>query len=104
LPTPHDLGAAIDALGACAFIADCTVEGLMHAPELPRVLKGGARMSSSRAAKTSIRRNESDVLSLFHDRLARYKYPRRALFVDELPKNALGKVQKFELKRRLGAV
>jgi 2,5-dihydroxypyridine 5,6-dioxygenase len=35
---------AIDALSACAFVADCTLEGLMHAAELPRILKGGARV------------------------------------------------------------
>ena len=35
---------AVDALAACAFVADCTVEGLMHAAELPRILKGGARV------------------------------------------------------------
>jgi 2,5-dihydroxypyridine 5,6-dioxygenase len=40
----RDLGAAIDALGSCAFVADCTVEGLMHAAELPRILKAGARV------------------------------------------------------------
>ncbi|MGH8747209.1 MAG: peptidase M29, partial [Burkholderiales bacterium] len=40
----HGLGAAIDALGVCAFVADCTVEGLMHASELPQILKRGARV------------------------------------------------------------
>ncbi|MGA8050543.1 MAG: peptidase M29 [Burkholderiales bacterium] len=37
-------GAAIQALSASVFVADCTLEGLMHAPELPQVLKGGARV------------------------------------------------------------
>jgi len=32
------------ALAASTFVADCTVEGLMHSPELPAVLKGGARV------------------------------------------------------------
>ncbi|MBW8470393.1 MAG: AMP-binding protein [Thiobacillus sp.] len=36
-------------------------------------------------------------------RLARYKWPRRWLRVDALPKTALGKVQKAELKRLLDA-
>jgi 2,5-dihydroxypyridine 5,6-dioxygenase len=30
----------IAALSACALVVDCTVEGLMHAPELPAILKG----------------------------------------------------------------
>jgi 2,5-dihydroxypyridine 5,6-dioxygenase len=35
---------AVNALSACSFIADLTVEGLMHAAELPKILKGGARV------------------------------------------------------------
>ena len=34
----------VQALAACVFIADCTVEGLQHAAELPRILAGGARV------------------------------------------------------------
>jgi fatty-acyl-CoA synthase len=45
--------------------------------------------------------SEDSVLALFRDRLARYKHPRRVVFTDALPKNALGKVQKQELKKRL---
>lgn len=40
----QDLGPAISALAASVFVADCTVEGLMHAAELPKILKGGARV------------------------------------------------------------
>ena len=38
------LGPAVQALASCGFVADCTVEGLMHAVELPQILKGGARV------------------------------------------------------------
>lgn len=31
-------------------------------------------------------------------RLARFKHPRRVVFVDELPRNAMGKVQKNVLR------
>ena len=34
----------VQALAASVFIADCTIEGLQHAVELPRILKGGARV------------------------------------------------------------
>lgn len=34
----------VQALAASTFVADCTVEGLQHAVELPRILKGGARV------------------------------------------------------------
>jgi fatty-acyl-CoA synthase len=43
--------------------------------------------------------DEAAVLALFADRLAKFKHPRRVVFVDHLPRNALGKVQKFELKQ-----
>lgn len=34
----------IAALASSTLVVDCTVEGLMHAPELPAILKGGARV------------------------------------------------------------
>lgn len=34
----------VRALSASVFIADCTVEGLQHAVELPEILRGGARV------------------------------------------------------------
>jgi 2,5-dihydroxypyridine 5,6-dioxygenase len=36
--------AAANALAATSFVADLTVEGLMHAAELPAILQGGARV------------------------------------------------------------
>jgi 2,5-dihydroxypyridine 5,6-dioxygenase len=38
------LGPVIQALAATEFIADLTVEGLLHAAELPQILAGGARV------------------------------------------------------------
>ena len=35
---------AVAALAASSFVADCTVEGLLHAPELGAILGGGARI------------------------------------------------------------
>jgi 2,5-dihydroxypyridine 5,6-dioxygenase len=34
----------VAALAGSSFVADCTVEGLQHAAELPAILKGGARV------------------------------------------------------------
>jgi 2,5-dihydroxypyridine 5,6-dioxygenase len=34
----------ISALGQAGFVVDCTLEGLMHAPETPKILKAGARI------------------------------------------------------------
>ncbi len=40
-----------------------------------------------------------DLVALLHGRLARYKHPRRVLFIDALPRNVMGKVQKNELRQ-----
>ncbi len=39
-----------------------------------------------------------DLKAFVKDRLAPYKYPRRIEFVDELPKTATGKIQRFRLR------
>ena len=41
------------------------------------------------------------VMALFEGRLARFKHPREVVFVEALPRNAMGKVQKHELRARL---
>ncbi len=40
----------------------------------------------------------AEVLALFKGRIARYKHPRDVLFLDALPRNAMGKVVKPELR------
>ena len=47
--------------------------------------------------------SEADVLKHFDGRLARYKIPKSARFIDELPRNATGKVLKRELRESQGA-
>jgi malonyl-CoA/methylmalonyl-CoA synthetase len=41
---------------------------------------------------------ELDVADALRDRLARFKQPKRVVFVDELPRNTMGKVQKNILR------
>ena len=48
--------------------------------------------------RPGVRMSEGDITALFEGRLARFKHPRRVLFADQLPKTALGKVQKAELR------
>jgi malonyl-CoA/methylmalonyl-CoA synthetase len=43
---------------------------------------------------------EPAILSAIADRLARFKQPRRVIIVEELPRNAMGKVQKAALRER----
>jgi malonyl-CoA/methylmalonyl-CoA synthetase len=48
--------------------------------------------------------DEGAVLAGLRDRLARFKQPRRILVIDELPRNAMGKVQKALLRARFGGL
>jgi malonyl-CoA/methylmalonyl-CoA synthetase len=43
--------------------------------------------------------DEQAVLDGLKDRLARYKQPKRVLFIDDLPRNTMGKVQKNVLRQ-----
>ena len=44
---------------------------------------------------------EEEVRDFFEDKLASYKKPRRIVFVEELPRNAMGKVLKHEVREGL---
>lgn len=44
---------------------------------------------------------EADVIAYCRTKLASYKIPRRVMFVDALPRNALGKVQKAKLRQQV---
>ncbi|MEM7270134.1 MAG: long-chain fatty acid--CoA ligase [Pseudomonadota bacterium] len=44
---------------------------------------------------------EEDVIGWFHGKVARFKIPARVEFIDELPRNATGKVLKRTLRERL---
>jgi malonyl-CoA/methylmalonyl-CoA synthetase len=44
--------------------------------------------------------NEAQVLSQLSGRLAKYKQPKRVIFVDALPRNTMGKVQKAVLREQ----
>ncbi|MBW1802859.1 MAG: long-chain-fatty-acid--CoA ligase [Deltaproteobacteria bacterium] len=47
--------------------------------------------------------SEKDIIRLCEENLARFKKPRHMAFVDELPKNASGKILKRELKKAYGS-
>ncbi len=46
--------------------------------------------------------SESEIIAALKGRLANFKVPKRVHFVDELPRNAMGKVQKNVLRDRFG--
>jgi fatty-acyl-CoA synthase len=44
-----------------------------------------------------------ELIAFARERLARFKVPKRVIVVDELPKTATGKIQKFELREQVSA-
>ena len=44
--------------------------------------------------------SEAELKAFVKERLAPYKYPRLIEFVDDLPKTATGKIQRFKLRER----
>jgi len=56
------------------------------------VLKPGGRLT------------QEDVLECLGDRLARFKLPKRVFFVEQLPRNSMGKVQKSALRQEYAAL
>jgi fatty-acyl-CoA synthase len=81
-------------LADCPQIAESAVIGIADA-------KWGEAACAIVVRKPGAELDAAGVLALFHERLARYKHPRRVVFVDSLPKNALGKVLKQELRKLL---
>ena len=50
--------------------------------------------------KPGVTLNADELKAFVKDRLAPYKYPRVIEFLDELPKTATGKIQRFKLRER----
>ena len=48
--------------------------------------------------KTGAQATEAELQAFVKDKLAPYKYPRQIAFVDDLPKTATGKIQRFKLR------
>jgi malonyl-CoA/methylmalonyl-CoA synthetase len=54
--------------------------------------------------KNGAQLTEASVLHSLCDRLARFKLPKRVIFVDQLPRNTMGKVQKNILRDKYAAL
>jgi len=91
---PREIESLIDDM---AGVEEAAVVGLPHddfgeAVTAFLVMKDGAELT------------EADILQPLRDRLARFKLPKRVIFVAQLPRNAMGKVQKSALREDYAAL
>jgi malonyl-CoA/methylmalonyl-CoA synthetase len=87
---PAEVEAAIEALPG---VAECAVIGVPHGD----FGEGVVAVVTGRAGATL---EEGPILSALAERLASFKRPKRIFFVGEMPRNAMGKVQKNVLRER----
>ncbi|HEY3777866.1 MAG TPA: malonyl-CoA synthase [Rhizomicrobium sp.] len=91
---PGEVESEIDAL---SDVLESAVIGVPH-PDL------GEGVTAVVVCKPGAAIDEADALAALRLRLARYKLPKRVVFVDELPRNAMGKVQKAVLRETYRAM
>ncbi|MDX2264511.1 MAG: malonyl-CoA synthase [Hyphomicrobiales bacterium] len=85
---PKEIEDEIDALPG---VVESAVIGAPH----PDFGEGVVAVVATKGAALS----EGEVIGALKDRLAKFKLPKRVFFVDDLPRNAMGKVQKAELRQ-----
>ncbi|MFB8343702.1 malonate--CoA ligase [Brucella cytisi] len=85
---PKEVETEIDQLQG---VIESAVVGVPH-PEF------GEGVTAVVVRKAGSEIDEGAILAGLRDRLARYKQPKRIVFVDELPRNTMGKVQKNILR------
>ncbi|CAO1668528.1 Long-chain-fatty-acid--CoA ligase [Halomonas sp. NYA30] len=90
---PKEVEQVIDELDQ---VAESAVIGLPH----PDFGEGVTAVVVRQQGALEDQLNENKVISHLDGRLAKYKQPKRVFFVDELPRNTMGKVQKNELRKQ----
>jgi fatty-acyl-CoA synthase len=83
-------------LGQHPAVAECAVLGVPDA-------RWGERVVAVVVMREAQDVSDDELLALVRERLARYKHPREVVRLPALPKTALGKVQKAQLKVQLSA-
>ena len=87
---PHEVEIVIDSLPG---IAESAVIGVSH-PDF------GESVVAVVVPAPAANPDEVRLIPELRERLANFKVPKRVFVVDQLPRNAMGKVQKAELRRR----
>jgi malonyl-CoA/methylmalonyl-CoA synthetase len=85
---PKEIELAID---ECDGVKESAVIGTPHADF-------GEGVVAVVVTEDGVDIDESDILETLSGQLARFKQPKRIFFVDELPRNTMGKVQKNTLR------
>jgi len=75
-------------------VAECAVIGCPDE-------EWGERVTAVIVPKRGVEVTDKEIIDFCREHLAAYKAPRTVLFVEELPSNALGKVQKARLRAAL---
>jgi malonyl-CoA/methylmalonyl-CoA synthetase len=86
---PKEVETVIDAIDG---VAESAVVGVPH----PDFGEGVVAVVLRRPGRTDV--GEAGVIAVCKEQLANYKVPKRVFFMDELPRNAMGKVQKNLLR------
>ena len=89
-----------DELNALPGVAEAAVIGIPHPDFGEGVVAVLARLPSGADTIGS----EAEVLRQLEGRLAKFKCPKRIFVLDDLPRNAMGKVQKAELRNRYAGI
>jgi len=91
---PKEVEAELDALTG---VLESAVFGVPH-PDF------GEGVTAVVVREPGVVVSEADIIRAVKTRLAGYKIPKRILFIDELPRNAMGKVQKNALRSTYAAL
>jgi malonyl-CoA/methylmalonyl-CoA synthetase len=92
---PKEIETEINALPG---IAESAVVGIPH-PDFGEGVIAVVTMAAGSKALT-----EAEVIGPLKERLAKFKLPKRVFVVADLPRNAMGKVQKAELRKTYGVL
>jgi malonyl-CoA/methylmalonyl-CoA synthetase len=91
---PKEVEAELDAVEG---VLESAVFGVPH-PDF------GEGVTAVVVAKPGVVLSEQAIIESIKTRLARYKVPKRILLVEELPRNAMGKVQKNALRKTFAQI